>query len=55
MEFLMYSLATIALFLVWKKPEKEKLAFGLFWLGTAVSMVVFFIAASASWVPGINL
>ncbi|MGP1579468.1 MAG: hypothetical protein ACTTH5_00360 [Wolinella sp.] len=55
MEFLIYSLASASLYLVWRKPEREKLAFGLLCAGAAVSAVVFFIAVSSSWVPGINL
>ncbi|MDR3346896.1 MAG: hypothetical protein LBS73_06950 [Campylobacteraceae bacterium] len=55
MEFIMYTLIAISVFLVWRKPAEEKLAFRLFWAGSAMSIILFLIAVSSSFVPAINL
>ena len=36
MEFLSFLFLAIAVFIAWKKPEKEGLAFGAFAVGTAI-------------------
>ncbi|WP_104747853.1 hypothetical protein [Helicobacter cetorum] len=54
MEFLGLLLSLIAIFIVFKKPEKENLAFGILIVVWLVELVIF-IAHSSSVLPNINL
>ena len=51
MEFLSFLFLAIAVFIAWKKPEKEGLAFGAFAVGTAICFIMFFIASWTSLLP----
>lgn len=55
MEFVEYLLALIALFLVWKKPEKERLAFGILWVCIIADIAIWIVSSAASWLPGFTL
>ncbi len=55
MEFLEYLLVLIAVLLIWRKPQKEGLAFGLLALAVALDFVLWIVASASSWVPGITL
>lgn len=43
MEFLMLLLLAVSLFIVWRKPEKEKWAWRLFLASTAVCVFLFLL------------
>ncbi|MFL1705476.1 MULTISPECIES: hypothetical protein [unclassified Campylobacter] len=51
MELLGFLFFALSIFIAWKKPEKEGLAFGAFVLGTAVCFIMFFIASWPSLLP----
>ena len=55
MEFLIYLLVLWAGFLVWQRPERERLAFGLLVTAAILMVVVFLIGTHTSLVPGVNL
>ena len=55
MEFLEYLLAFIAVLLIWFKPQKERLAFGIIAGVIAFDVVLWLVASAASWVPGFTL
>jgi len=55
MEFIEYSLALIVVYLLWKKPEKEKLAFGLFLVSFLMNVTLFVMVTAAGWLPNITL
>jgi len=55
MEFIEYSLALIVVYLLWKKPEKERLAFGLFMVCFLMNAALFIMATAAGWLPNITL
>ena len=55
MEFLEYLLAFLAVLLLWFKPQKEGLAFGLIVGAIALDFVLWMVASASSWVPGITL
>lgn len=55
MEFLEYLLALAAVLILWLKPQKEGLAFGLLVGAIALDVVLWIVASAASWVPGITL
>jgi len=51
MEFVEYLLAFIVLILLWKKPQKECLAFGLLWVCIVADIVLYIVATGAGWLP----
>ena len=51
MEFLSFLFLAIAVFIAWKRPAKEGLAFGAFAVGTAICFIMFFIASWTSLLP----
>lgn len=55
MEFLEYLLAFFAVLLLWLKPQREKLAFGLLVGAVALDFVLWIVASASSWVPGVTL
>lgn len=55
MEFVEYLLAFIILVLLWKKPQKESLAFGLLWVCFVADVALWIIASAGSWLPGFTL
>lgn len=54
MEFLGLVLAFIAVFLIYKKPQKEKLAFGIFVFAWAMAALMY-VCHTSSILPNINL
>ena len=54
MEFLNLVLMFVAAFLVLRRPEKERLAFGLLVTSVVLMVVLFSIATRTSLLPGIN-
>ena len=55
MEFLNFCLILWAAWLVWRRPEKERLAFRLLVVCSLLMALLFFIGTHGSLVPGVNL
>jgi hypothetical protein len=55
MEFLIYLLILWAGWLLWKRPARERLAFGLLVAAGILMALVFLIGTHTSLVPGVNL
>ncbi len=55
MEFLNFLLLLTAGWLVWKRPEKERLAFGLWVTGALLMTFLFLLGTHGSLLPGVNL
>ena len=55
MEFLTFLMILVAGWLVWRRPERERLAFTLLVLACLLMVVLFFIGTHTSLVPGVNL
>jgi uncharacterized membrane protein len=55
MEFLNFVLILVAAWLVWRRPERERLAFGLLVASCVLMALLFFVGARGSIVPGVNL
>lgn len=55
MEFLNFLIILWAAWLVWRRPEKERLAFGLLIVSCLLMALQFFIGTHTSLVPGLNL
>jgi len=55
MEFLNFILILTAAWLVWRRPEREKLAFRLLAVSCVLMALLFFIGTHGSLVPGLNL
>jgi hypothetical protein len=55
MEFLNFLLILCAAWLVWRRPERERLAFGLLVASCLLMALLFFVGARGSIVPGVNL
>lgn len=55
MEFLNFLLILWAAWLVWRRPEREKLAFRLLVIACFLMALCFFIGSHGSLVPGVNL
>ena len=51
MELLILVLLAIAVWLVWRKPAKEKVAFRLFMIGAGLCFTMYFIASFPSVLP----
>jgi len=54
LEFLNFVLMFVAAWLVFRKPEKERTAFGLLVASVALMVVLFSIATRTSLLPGVN-
>ncbi len=54
MEFLIFVLLFITAFLLWRKPEKERLAFRLLAAGMVLMVMLFLIATRTGILPGVN-
>ena len=54
MEFLNLVIMFVAAVLVFRRPEKERLAFGLLVTSVVLMVVLFSIATRTSLLPGIN-
>lgn len=55
MEFLNFLLMLWAAWLIWRRPEKERLAFRLLLISCAIMVLLFLIGTHGSFVPGVNL
>jgi len=55
MEFLNFLLILWAAWLLWRRPQRERLAFGLLVTACVIMVVLFLIGTHGSWVPGVNL
>jgi peptidoglycan/LPS O-acetylase OafA/YrhL len=55
MEFLNFVIILVAGWLVWRRPERERLAFGLLVVSFLLMALVFLIGTHTSLVPGVNL
>jgi len=55
MEFLNFLLILWAAWLVWRRPERERLAFRLLVISCVLMALLFFVGSHGSLVPGVNL
>jgi peptidoglycan/LPS O-acetylase OafA/YrhL len=55
MEFLNFLIILAAAWLVWRRPERQRLAFGLLIASCLLMALLFFIGTHTSLVPGVNL
>jgi uncharacterized membrane protein len=55
MEFLNFVLILWGAWLVWRRPERERLAFGLLLVSCVLMALLFLIGTHTSIVPGVNL
>lgn len=55
MEFLNFLLILAAAWLVWRRPERETLAFGLMLASCLLMALLFLIGTHGSLLPGVNL
>jgi len=54
-EFLNYLIILLAAWLLWRRPERERLAFGLLALSAAIMAALFLIGTHTSLLPRVNL
>jgi hypothetical protein len=55
MEFLNFCLILWAAWLIWRRPERERLAFGLLIISSLLMVGLWLIGTHGSLVPGVNL
>lgn len=55
MEFLNFLIILCAVWLIWRRPEREGLAFGLLVLSCILMALLFLIGTHTSFVPGVNI
>ncbi len=55
MEFLNFLIILVAAWLVWRRPERERLAFGLLLVSWLIVAILFFIGTHTSVLPRLNL
>ena len=55
MEFLNFLIILTAAWLVWRRPEKERLAFRLMVASCVLMALMFLIATHGALLPGVNL
>ena len=55
MEFLTFLIILCAAWLVWRQPERERLAFALLVASCLLMALLFLIGTHTSLVPGVNL
>jgi len=55
MEFLNFLIILAAGWLIWRRPERERLAFGLLVVSFLLMALLFLIGTHTSLVPGVNL
>ncbi|MDH3459115.1 MAG: hypothetical protein OER90_19920 [Gemmatimonadota bacterium] len=55
MEFLNFVIILVTAWLLWRRPEQERLAFGLLIVSCVLMAVLFLIGTHTSLVPGVNL
>lgn len=54
MEFLNLVIILVTAFLVWRKPEREQLAFRLLVISIALMVFLFSVGTRTSLLPGVN-
>ncbi len=55
MEFLNFVLILVIVWLLWRRPERERLAFGLLVASCILMALLFLLGTHTSLVPGVNL
>jgi heme A synthase len=55
MEFLNFLLILWAAWLLWRHPERERLAFGILVVSCLLMALLFLVGTRTSLVPGVNL
>jgi heme A synthase len=55
MEFLNFLIILWAAWLLWRRPERERLAFTLLIVSSVLMALLFLIGTHTSFVPGVNL
>jgi peptidoglycan/LPS O-acetylase OafA/YrhL len=55
MEFLNFLVMLAAVWLLWRRPERERLAFGLLIVSCVLMAFLFLIGTHTSFVPGVNI
>jgi uncharacterized membrane protein len=55
MEFLNFLIIIAAAWLVWRRPERERLAFRLMVASCVIMALLFLIGTHGSLLPGVNL
>ncbi|MGD2071512.1 MAG: hypothetical protein PVI57_22790 [Gemmatimonadota bacterium] len=55
MEFLNFLIILWAAWLVWRRPERERLAFGLLLVSFVLMALLFLVGTHTSFVPRVNL
>lgn len=55
MEFLNFLIIVFAGWLIWRRPERERLAFTLLLVSCVLMALLFLIGTHTSFVPGVNL
>lgn len=55
MEFFNLLIILVAAWLVWRRPERERLAFGLLVAACLLMALLFLIGTHTSFVPGVNI
>lgn len=55
MEFLNFLIILVAAWLVWRRPEREKLAFRLMIVSCVLMALLFLIGTHTSLIPAVNL
>ncbi len=55
MEFLNFLIILVTAWLLWRRPEKERLAFALLIVSCLIMAVLFLIGTHTSLIPGLNL
>ena len=55
MEFLNFLIILVAAWLVWRRPEREKLAFRLMIASCVLMALLFLIGTHTSLIPAVNL
>jgi heme A synthase len=55
MEFLNFLLILFTVWLIWRRPQRERLAFRLLIVSCLIMALLFFIGTHTSLVPGVNI
>jgi uncharacterized membrane protein len=55
MEFLNFLIILVAAWLVWRRPERERLAFRLMLVSCVIMALLFLIGTHTSLIPAVNL
>lgn len=55
MEFLNFLLILWAAWIIWRRPERERLAFRLLMISCVLMALLFLIGTHTSFLPGVNL